>query len=69
VSAEPLLWLCGIALALTVTGLAGLRRRDLGDLGPSRLTGPVRDWLADYVQESNEITLATGGAAQPPRNN
>ncbi len=69
VSAEPLLWLCGIALALSVTGLADLRRRDLGDLGPSRLTGPVRDWLADYIQESNEITLASGGAAQPPRNN
>ena len=47
VVAEPLLWLCGIALALSLTGLAGLRRRDLGDLGPSCLTGPVRDWLAD----------------------
>jgi ABC-2 type transport system permease protein len=69
VSAEPLLWLCGIALALSVTGLVGLRRRDLGDLGPSRLTGPLRDRLADYVQESKEITLASGDAAQPPRNN
>jgi ABC-2 type transport system permease protein len=66
---QPLLWLCGIALALTVTGLAGLRRRDLGDLGPSRLTGSVLSRLADYVQESNEITQASGGAAQPPRNN
>ena len=68
VSAEPLLWLCGIALALTVTGLAGLRRRDLGDLGPSRLTGSVLDRLADYVQESNQITPASGGTAQPPAN-
>jgi ABC-2 type transport system permease protein len=67
--AEPLLWLCGIALALTVTGLAGLRRRDLGDLGPSRLTGPVLNRLADYVQESNQITKAGGGTAQPPGNN
>ena len=68
VPAQPLLWLCGIALALTVAGLAGLRRRDLGDLGPSRLSGPVRDRLADYVQESNQITPA-GGSAQPPANN
>ena len=45
--AEPLLGLCGIALALTVTGLVGLRCRDLGDLGPSRLTVPIRDRLAD----------------------
>ena len=68
VSAEPLLWLCGIALALTVTGLAGLRRRDLGDLGPSRLTGSVLNRLADYVQESNQITPASGGTAKPPAN-
>jgi hypothetical protein len=69
VSAEPLLWLCGIALALTVVGLAGLRRRDLGDLGPSRLTGSVLSRLADYVQESNQISPAGGGTAQPPANN
>jgi len=69
VPAEPLLWLCGIALALTVAGLAGLQRRDLGDLGPSCLTGGVLDRLADYVQESNQITKAGGGAAQPPGTN
>jgi ABC-2 type transport system permease protein len=69
VPAQPLLWLCGIALALTVTGLAGLSRRDLGDLGPSRLTAPIRDRLADYIQESDEITPASGDAAQPPGNN
>jgi ABC-2 type transport system permease protein len=69
VSAESLLWLCGIAVALSVGGLAGLRRRDIGDLGPSRLTGRVLDQLTDYVQESNEITLAGGDAAQPPGNN
>jgi ABC-2 type transport system permease protein len=67
--AQPLLWLCGIALALTVTGLAGLHRRDLGDLGPSRLTARVLDRLADYGQEGNQITQASGGAAQPPGNN
>ena len=69
VPAEPLLWLCGIAVALSVAGLAGLRRRDIGDLGPSRLTGRVLDSLADYVQESNEITSAAGSAARPPGNN
>jgi ABC-2 type transport system permease protein len=30
VSAVPLLWLCALALALSVAGLAGLRRRDIG---------------------------------------
>jgi ABC-2 type transport system permease protein len=30
VPAAPLLWLCGIALAGTAAGLAGLRRRDIG---------------------------------------
>jgi polyether ionophore transport system permease protein len=65
--AEPLIWLCGIALALTATGLAGLRRRDLGDLGPTGLAAPVRDWLADYVRESKEISgqAAADGAARP----
>ena len=29
-SGTPLLWLAGVAAALTVAGLAGLRRRDLG---------------------------------------
>ena len=30
VSAAPLLWLCALALALSVAGLAGLRHRDIG---------------------------------------
>lgn len=30
VTAEPLAWLCAIALALAAAGLAGLRRRDIG---------------------------------------
>jgi ABC-2 type transport system permease protein len=30
VSAVPLLWLCALALALSVAGLAGLRHRDIG---------------------------------------
>jgi ABC-2 type transport system permease protein len=50
VSAEPLAWLCGIAVALGVAGLFGLRRRDLGDLGPSFGGGQVHGWLADYLQ-------------------
>ena len=60
VSAEPLAWLCGIAVALGVTGLAGLRGRDIGDLGPSRPTGRVLDALADYARESDQITKAGG---------
>ena len=30
VTAAPLLWLCALALAACVAGLAGLRRRDIG---------------------------------------
>ena len=51
VTAGPLLWLGGIALAAGAAGLTGLRRRDLGDLGPAGiggLGGPVRDRLADH---------------------
>lgn len=54
VSAQPLMWLCGIALALTMVGLTGLRRRDLGDLGPSRLVFAALSPLAEYVRESKE---------------
>jgi ABC-2 type transport system permease protein len=43
---EPLLWLCGITLALATAGLAGLRHRDIGDFGPSGLSCLVRDWIA-----------------------
>jgi len=49
VSAEPLLWLCGIALALGVAGLLGLRRRDLGDFGPSGLAARIRT----YIEQSS----------------
>jgi len=51
VTAGPLLWLGGIALAAGAADLIGLRRRDLGDLGPAGLAGrggPVRDRLADH---------------------
>jgi ABC-2 type transport system permease protein len=54
--AAPLLWMCGIALVLSTIGLLGLRRRDLGDLGPTAFVRPVRDWLADYVRESTELS-------------
>jgi hypothetical protein len=68
VSAGPLLWLCGIALALGAAGLAGLRRRDIGDLGPTGLVRPLFDGLADYIRESNEISqqAAALSAAPPP---
>jgi ABC-2 type transport system permease protein len=48
VSAGPLLWLCGIALALGAAGLLGLRRRDLGDFGPSGLAR-----ILTYTEESS----------------
>jgi ABC-2 type transport system permease protein len=67
-AAEPLLWLCGTALALSATGLVGLRRRDVGDLGPSRLSGPLCDWIAGYVRESKEPSRSAAArtTAQPP---
>jgi ABC-2 type transport system permease protein len=61
----PLVWLGAIALALTAAGLAGLRRRDLGDLGPTGVARPVREWLADYVRESNEISAPPAPPARP----
>jgi polyether ionophore transport system permease protein len=52
VAAVPLVWLCGIAVALAAAGLLGLRRRDLGDLGPSYRSyhGRIHDYLVDYLQ-------------------
>lgn len=66
VSAQPLLWLCGIALALMAAGLIGLRRRDLGDLGPSRLASAVLNRLAEYVRESEEIAAADAVGQNTP---
>jgi len=63
VPAEPLAWLCGLAVAFGVVGLAGLRRRDIGDLGPSRLTGRALDALADYAREGDQVTKAGGVTA------
>jgi ABC-2 type transport system permease protein len=37
VTVAPLIWLCAIAMAFSLAGLRGLRRRDVGDLGPSYL--------------------------------
>ena len=69
VSAEPLLWLCAVALTIGTVGLVGLRRRDLGDLGPSRPVGAVRDRIAAYARESAEPSqqAAEHDTAQPPR--
>jgi ABC-2 type transport system permease protein len=52
VAAVPLVWLCGVAVALAVAGLLGLRRRDLGDLGPSYRSyrDRIHDYLVDYLQ-------------------
>jgi ABC-2 type transport system ATP-binding protein len=68
VPAEPLLWLCGITLALATAGLAGLRHRDIGDFGPSRLSCLLRDWIAGDTHQNNELphSAAARGTAQPP---
>ena len=68
VPAEPLLWLCGITLALATAGLAGLRHRDIGDFGPSRLSCLVRDWIAGDTHQSNEPlpSVPVRDTAQPP---
>jgi ABC-2 type transport system permease protein len=68
VTAEPLLWLCAAALALSTAGLAALRRRDLGDLGPSRPVGSVRDRFIAYARESPELSqqAADHEMARPP---
>jgi ABC-2 type transport system permease protein len=50
VTAAPLIWLCAIAVAFALAGLRGLRRRDLGDLGPSYGGGRLHDWLVAYLQ-------------------
>jgi ABC-2 type transport system permease protein len=68
VPVQPLLWLGGIAVALTVAGLVGLRRRDVGDFGPTlRLVFVVRDGIAGYIRESRELSESGGatGPAQP----
>ena len=69
VSAEPLLWLAAVALTISAVGLAGLRRRDLGDLGPSRPVRAVRDRIVAYAKESVEPSqqATTHGTAEPPR--
>jgi ABC-2 type transport system permease protein len=54
VSAQPLLWLCAVALTISTIGLVGLRRRDLGDLGPSRPVGALSDWIVGHARNSFE---------------
>jgi len=68
VSAEPLLWLCGIALTISTAGLAGLRRRDLGDLGPSRPVGTNRDRIVAYARDDfgPSQQASARGTAQTP---
>ena len=68
VSAQPLLWLCVAALAIATAGLAGLRRRDLGDLGPSHPVTAVRDRIAAYARDDYGPSrqAAARCTAQPP---
>ena len=60
VPAQPLLWLCGITLALAIAGLAGLRHRDIGDLGPSRVSCLIRDWVARHPPKQRTIPASRG---------
>ena len=66
VSVEPLLWLCAVALAIGTVGLAGLRRRDLGDLGPARPVGAIRGRFVAYASFDPSQQAAEHQAAQPP---
>jgi len=69
VPAQPLLWLCGVAVVLTAAGLVGLQRRDIGDFGPTtRAVLVVRDRLAEYVRESRKLSEAgtAAGVVQAP---
>ena len=65
VSAEPLIWLTAVALTISTAGLAGLRRRDVGDLGPSRLVGAIRDRIAAYASFDPSQQAGGPGTAQP----
>ena len=66
--AQPLIWLCAVVLAISTVGLVGLRRRDLGDLGPSHPVGAIRDRIVAYARESIDPSQQAGGpdTAQPP---
>ncbi|HSR86936.1 MAG TPA: ABC transporter permease, partial [Streptosporangiaceae bacterium] len=48
---QPLMWLCGVELMIGTVGLVALRRRDVGDLGPSLPVGAVRDRIVAYARE------------------
>jgi ABC-2 type transport system permease protein len=72
VPAEPLLWLCAVVLTFSAAGLAGLRRRDLGDLGPSRPVGAIGDRIVAYAADGGENSAPSQQATphdpvQPPR--
>jgi hypothetical protein len=67
VSWEPLLWLCAIALTISAVGLAGLQRRDLGDLGPTRPVGAIGDRFVAYASFEPSQQATGPDTAQPPR--
>jgi ABC-2 type transport system permease protein len=66
VSAEPLIWLCAIALTVSTVGLVGLRRRDLGELGPSRPVAAIRDRIVAYASFDPSQQASEHDTAQPP---
>jgi len=66
VSAEPLIWLCAIALTISMVGLVGLQRRDLGDLGPSRPVSAIRDRIVAYASFEPSQQATEHDTAQPP---
>jgi hypothetical protein len=65
VSWEPLIWLCAIALTINTVGLLCLRRRDVGDLGPSRPAGAIRDRIIAYASFNPAQQAEEHRAAQP----
>jgi ABC-2 type transport system permease protein len=67
-SAAPLFWLGAVTLTISVIGLLGLRRRDLGDLGPSRPVGALRDRIVAYANQGTASSqqVAEPETAQPP---
>jgi hypothetical protein len=58
---QPVVWLSGVALMISAVGLIALRRRDVGDLGPSLAVRAVRDRFLAYARDDY------GPARQVPR--
>jgi ABC-2 type transport system permease protein len=65
-SAGPLLWLGAVALIIGAVGLLGLRRRDIGDLGPTRPVAALRDRIVAYAAVVGEPSQPTAKHTPPP---